>query len=248
MDDLLRELVVNDPYFQQSYREGPTPHFFFAPPATEIVDFETVHPDSVPKIYFDFLTHMINYRYTNVSTMVTQRGFSRKWQTTFDLATSTFTGAHVEGTYPWVEFYGNDVLLDMWERFIRPSAYNAWFPALYPGANHLAKKLRITFVKDQITTKDHFLHPYENADRNVLLSAHMHVFSPVNTVLSLENGGETQNHSLVYEGGGVVTSPQNHQHKYRLYTSATNDLNLPFDKDNLVVDSHTMYFKFDFIE
>lgn len=254
MNDVFQEIIADDPklshYFELAHRNTPVPHFWCRPPKLDIIDFGATNPAIGMSVGKQNLTdHLLNYKYSNVKGVVTQRGFSKKWQILIDLETGDQIEGNEEGTYPWRDFYDASELKRMWYLDLWPQACNIWFPTLYPGSNALAKKVRITYVKDTISTKAQFLHPYEQSDSNVLLSVHVHIFSPIPTWITLQNESDmqTQTHLLSHHGAGIVTSPQRNPYSHRLFTSTSYESGDTFSKD-IIDDSHTMYLKFDFIE
>lgn len=252
MDEVFQEIVADDPalshYFAVNYRDTPIPHFWSRPPKYEVIDLNAtnptlnMHPDKDA-----FVNHLLNYRYSDVKGVVTQRGYSTKWQISIDLLTGETIEENQEGTYPWREFYNALELKNIWHHELRPRVYNTWFPTLYPGGNLLAKKLRVTYIRDTISRKDQFQHPLERSESNVLLSVHAHIYSPAATWINLKYGDDVQNRTLAYPGAGIVTSPQRHPHEYRVFTSDMYGIDDTFSKD-VINDTYTMYLKFDFIE
>lgn len=245
MDNAFQEILAGDSdlsrYMSLNYTNTPMQHFWGSPPYHTFVDFMS-HPSKVA-----FYNHLMNYKYSNATGIVTQRGYSKKWQISIDLHTGDTIEENQEGTHPWRDFYDALELKNIWYNNICPQAYTTWFPALYPGASLLAKKLRITYVKDTISSKDQFQHPLERSESDVLLSAHVHVFSPIATWVDVKCSGEVKSRTLAHPGSAIITAPQRNPYTYRLFTSDSYEDGDTFSKD-VIDDSHTMYLKFDFIE
>lgn len=244
MDALLQDIVGDDPYVKLAYNNDPVPHFVMQSPNTPIVDWN-VEAGVVQVDQIRLYNHVSTFEYSNIPPNYTERGTNRKWQLFIDLATDQVINHKLdEEVLPMDEFFSTREFQRMWEFFIRPAAYNYWFPILDIDGKALATKVKVTLVRDALLKNSRYTHPYDVSDNNVILSAMVAAFITPNLCVNLKKGDSvSKNYYFIEPGYGVVTAPQKHPHEFKLRSLESTRP----DEENLT-NGIAVYILFEFIE
>lgn len=254
MDTLIQEMIDDDPNIKRFWRDKPIYHFDHTyhvddnPDYFPIIDWELgtlTGQDRLNLQKYDLYRHISTYRYSRISPKKTQRGVTRKHQITFDLHDKGDLNQTDPSCYPWNEFYDIGQVHDFWVTYVRKAAFNVWLPILDAEAIGLAKRVKVTAVRDNIMTNEEYSHPFELSDDRSLLSVVTYVnsTSPVKYELKNKESGDTVSYLMNRAGYGIVTAPKLMPYEHRISTIGTNE-----PDDNEIVNGTIDYLVFDIIE